>query len=364
MISDKKPAVVGRLLRRIRLSKTGSAKDVWLVSIGTDGKLAYESGDWLMVSPQNPPDQVGRLAKLLKNADFDRLSRDFTILSVHRPLAQWIFENAAREESHGQLSDWLKGDFCALTRGYVVADILERFANVPVPAEALEVNLKPLKPRLYSIASAPEVDPNTIELVVASAFYAGPDGKYHEGAASSFLNKYLPIGGEMHIQVAKTHFKLPNDPRTDVIFVGPGTGIAPFRGFLQQRDFLIKSGDQLGRSWLFFGDQHRAMDYIFEDELAAYQKSGALTRLDLAFSRDQDHKIYVQDRIWENREEIWKWVSGGTYIYVCGTANPMAKDVLEAFAKIARVCGNLSEEAAKDYVQIMQKSRRYLQDVY
>jgi sulfite reductase (NADPH) flavoprotein alpha-component len=364
MISDKKLPSVGRLAQRVRLSKEGSAKNVYLVCIDTGGKLVYEAGDWLMVSPQNPPDQVERLAKLLKNADLDRLSRDFTILSVHRSLVQWILENAAREDEKGPLLELLEGDFNALARGYIVANMLERFANVPVPFEALQANLKPLQPRLYSIASAPEVDPNTIELVVASAFYAGPDRKYHEGAASSFLNKYLPIGGETRIQVTKTHFKLPTNPQTDVIFVGPGTGIAPFRGFLQQREFLIKNGNQLGRSWLFFGDQHRATDYIFEDELAAYQKSGALTRLDLAFSRDQAHKIYVQDRIWENRGEIWKWIDGGAYVYVCGTANPMARDVSEAFVKIARMCGNLSEGAAKDYVQIMQKSRRYLQDVY
>ncbi|MDR2676974.1 MAG: hypothetical protein LBB26_00155 [Puniceicoccales bacterium] len=355
---------MGRLLRRVCLSKEGSAKSIYLVTIGMGEELVYEPGDWLVIFPQNPPDQVGRLAKLLKGADFDQLSRNFTILSVHRPLVQWILENAAREGASGQLSEWLDGDFNTMARGYVVADMLEKFANVPVAAGDLLANLKPLQPRLYSIASAPEANPHTVELVVASAFYPGLDGKFYEGAASSFLNKYLPLGGELRIQATKTHFKLPSDPRVDVIFIGPGTGIAPFRGFLQHRDFLQKNGTPMGRCWLFFGDQHRATDYIFEEDLTAYQKSGVLDRLDLAFSRDQDHKVYVQDRIWENREEIWKWIKGGAHVYVCGTADPMARDVLGTFTKVAGTCGNLSTEASESYIKTLQKCRRYLQDVY
>jgi sulfite reductase (NADPH) flavoprotein alpha-component len=364
VIADKKSPAIGKLLRRVRLSKEGSAKSVYLIGIEAGEELAYEPGDWLTVFPQNPPDQVRRLAKLLHGAELDRLARDFTILDIHRPLVQWILENAAKGEARTQLLQWLEGDFSARARGSVVADVLEQFANVPLAAEDLQANIRPLQPRLYSIASAPAVNPNAIELVVASALYTGPGGKCHEGAASSFLNKYLPLGGEVPMRVTKTHFRLPADPRTDVIFVGPGTGIAPFRGFLQHRDFLQKNDTILGRCWLFFGDQHRATDYIFEEDLNAYQRSGVLSRLDLAFSRDQDHKIYVQDRIWESRGEIWKWLEGGAHVYVCGTANPMARDVLETFVKITNVCGNLSEEDARDYVKALQKSRRYSQDIY
>ncbi|MDR1456571.1 MAG: hypothetical protein LBI34_00700 [Puniceicoccales bacterium] len=362
VVFDKKLPSVGRLQRRIRLSGEGSAKDVHLISIA--GNSTYESGDWLAIFPQNPPNQVERLAKLLTGADCDQLSRNFTILSVHRRLAQWIFENVARKDARDQLGEWLSGDFTTLARGYVVADVLEQFASLPLAAEDLLANLKPLQPRLYSIASAPEVNSNTIELIVASALYKGPTGKYYEGAASSFLNKYLPIGGEVRINVTKTHFKLSADPQMDVIFIGPGTGIAPFRGFLQHRNFLLSRNIQLGRCWLFFGDQHRATDYILEEELAIYQKAGALSRLELAFSRDQDHKIYVQDRIWENCDEIWQWIVGGAHIYVCGTAMPMARDVSDTFVRIANTCGNLSEEGAKNYMQTLQKSRRYLQDIY
>ena len=158
------------------------------------------------------------------------------------------------------------------------------------------------------------------------------------------------------------HFKLPDNPQTPVIMVGPGTGIAPFRAFLEQREVDKATGP----NWLFFGDQKKATDFLYEEEFAAWQKAGLLTRLDTAFSRDQAHKIYVQDRMRENGAELWKWLQQGAYFYVCGDAKRMAKDVHQTLIDIAREHGNLTPEAADTYVNktLMKDERRYVRDVY
>jgi sulfite reductase (NADPH) flavoprotein alpha-component len=328
------------------------------------GKLTYEPGDWLAVLPQNPAAEVDRLFQLLQGSDREVLSRKVAITRVPAALGQWVLENSVQSGRHEQLGEWLNGDFNTLTNGYSVADFLEQFAQVPLPAGEAIARLKPLQPRLYSIASSPDENPNHVELVVATASHKDRVGGWGKGVASSFLNEQLPLGGELGVYATKTHFKLPENPSTKAIFVGPGTGIAPFRGFLQHRNFLHRKGTQLGQCWLFFGDQHRATDFLLEEELTAYQKTGVLSRLDLAFSRDQDYKIYVQDRIWENRDTIWQWISEGAHIYICGTANPMAQDVRNTFIKIIHQCGCFSEEDSATYVASLQKSRRYLQDVY
>jgi sulfite reductase (NADPH) flavoprotein alpha-component len=262
------------------------------------------------------------------------------------------------------LEQSLNDDFTKFANGYSVADFLEKFAAFPLKIDSFIECLAPLQPRLYSIASSPQKFSNDVYLLVSTAIYTAHDGTTRGGVASSFLNESLLIGETLCVFSVKTHFRLPEDPKTDVIFVGPGVGLAPFMGFLQEREWNHLCGISMGRSWLFFGDQRKATDFLFEKELEDLLQRKILTHLSVAFSRDQDHKIYVQHRIKENGEELWSWICGGAYIYVCGAAKPMASDVLQAFVEIAQRYGDMNAEEAQTYIQTLRREHRYFQDVY
>ena len=217
-------------------------------------------------------------------------------------------------------------------------------------------------PRLYSIASSLDAHPGEVHLCVGIVRYEA-HGRKRSGLATGFLADHAKLNVRdipIYVQEAR-HFHLPEDAARDVIMIGPGTGVAPFRAFLEQR---ILEGAK-GRHWLFFGEQHRATDYLYGEEFERWHKAGQLQRLDLAFSRDQAEKIYVQTRMKEHGREIWDWVQGGAYIYVCGDAKRMAKDVHQMLIEIAREEGGMSDDAAA-YVNdtLMKKERRYLRDVY
>jgi sulfite reductase (NADPH) flavoprotein alpha-component len=248
------------------------------------------------------------------------------------------------------------------TRDYV--DILKEFDEATFESpEAFLSQLTPIVPRLYSIASSPQAHPNEVHLCISVVRY-DTHGRAKKGLASGFLAdhadmfvKNIPI----YVQESRT-FRLPKDPATDIIMCGPGAGIAPFRAFVEQR---ICDG-ATGRNWLIFGEQHRATDFLYGPEWLAYQKQGKLHRLDLAFSRDQAHKIYVQHRMLEQSRELWDWIQKGAYFYVCGDAKHMAKDVHQALIQIAQKEGGLSPEAAAEFVNVtlMRTDRRYLRDIY
>jgi sulfite reductase (NADPH) flavoprotein alpha-component len=248
------------------------------------------------------------------------------------------------------------------TRDYV--DILKEFdeARFQSPAEFL-AQLSPVVPRLYSIASSLQAHPNEAHLCITVVRYQ-THGRAKKGLASGFFAdhsdmfvKNIPV----YVQESRT-FRLPKDTSTDIIMCGPGVGLAPFRAFLEQR---ILEGAP-GRNWLFFGEQHQATDFLYGDELLDYQRNGKLHRLDLAFSRDQPQRIYVQHRMAEAAKELWSWLQRGACFYVCGDARHMAKDVHQALIDIARQEGGLSAEAAADYVNVtlMKTEKRYLRDVY
>jgi sulfite reductase (NADPH) flavoprotein alpha-component len=167
-----------------------------------------------------------------------------------------------------------------------------------------------------------------------------------------------------NIFIVNSVFALPTDANADIIMVGPGTGVAPFRGFLQERQCMKNKMGNIGNSWLFFGDRNYATDFLFKDEFLNFKQSGVLTNLHLAFSRDQEKKIYVQDRIWENREEIWSWILDDAYLYVCGNASNMANDVENTFKKIAMEVGNFDAASADDFFRKLRKTRHYQKDVY
>jgi sulfite reductase (NADPH) flavoprotein alpha-component len=248
------------------------------------------------------------------------------------------------------------------SRDYV--DILKEFdeARFETP-EAFLSQLSPIPPRLYSIASSLAAHPGEVQLCVGIVRYE-THGRKKTGLCTGFLADYAPMREKsipIYVQESR-HFRLPQDKTRDIIMVGPGTGIAPFRAFLEQRAV----DGATGRNWLIFGEQRRATDFLYENDFTAWQKQGKLHRLDLAFSRDQAEKVYVQHRMKQNAAELWAWLQAGANFYVCGDAHRMAKDVHQALIDIVREQGNLSPEAAADYVNVtlMKTERRYLRDVY
>jgi sulfite reductase (NADPH) flavoprotein alpha-component len=220
--------------------------------------------------------------------------------------------------------------------------------------------LRKLTPRLYSISSSPKAHPGQVHLTVNALRYES-HGRKRKGVASTFLADRIRPGGCAGVFVQPSHgFKLPVDRDVPVIMVGPGTGIAPFRAFLEERQ-AIGAG---GRNWLFFGDQKQSNDFLYEEQLTAWLKAGHLNRLDVAFSRDQVEKIYVQHRMIANGRELWAWLQEGAHFYVCGDASRMAKDVDAALHTIAQTAGGLSRDKAAEFVKKLKEQKRYQRDVY
>lgn len=248
------------------------------------------------------------------------------------------------------------------SRDYV--DVLKDFDRARFESpEAFLKMLSPIQPRLYSIASSLAAHPGEAHLCVAVVRYL-THGRSKRGLASGFLADVAQVGPpEVPVFVHESpKFFLPSEGSRDIIMVGPGTGVAPFRAFLEQR----AADGASGRNWLFFGEQHRSTDFLYQDDLMRFEKRGVLNRLDLAFSRDQTEKSYVQHRMLENSAELWRWLQNGAYFYVCGDARRMAKDVHRTLIQIVEVEGAMTRDAALAYVEqtLMKTERRYLRDVY
>jgi sulfite reductase (NADPH) flavoprotein alpha-component len=292
--------------------------------------------------------------------------QDYIVNRANRKIVGGLAQRIPQGEQRNRLMEILDNSdlLCRYidTRDYV--DILKEFDEVTFEsAEAFLSQLNPIVPRLYSIASSLQAHPNQVHLCIAIVRY-DTHGRAKKGLASGFLADHAGLfvkSVPVYVQESRT-FRLPKNPSTDIIMCGPGAGIAPFRAFVEQR---ILEG-ATGRNWLFFGEQHGATDFLYGDEWLNYQRQGKLHRLDLAFSRDQDHKVYVQHRMLEQAKELWAWLQNGAYFYVCGDAKHMAKDVHQALIKIAQTEGGLSPEAAADYVNVtlMKAEKRYLRDVY
>jgi sulfite reductase (NADPH) flavoprotein alpha-component len=239
-------------------------------------------------------------------------------------------------------------------------DLLVEFPSARLQPQELVDHMRRLMPRLYSIASSPRAHPQDIHLTVAVARYR-TNGRDRVGVCSTFLADRVTVGETpTPVFVSHSHFGPPEDGARDAIMVGPGTGIAPFRAFLQDR----AASGATGRNWLFFGDQKRATDFLYEEDWERWKREGILTRIDTAFSRDQLLKVYVQDRMREGAAELWAWIKGGAYFYVCGDAKRMAKDVDVALHDVIAGQGNMTPAEAADYVKAMKKEKRYQRDVY
>ena len=270
---------------------------------------------------------------------------------------------AERGAAGGELASLLdparKDDLKKWLWGREVIDVIGGLAPQFTAAEFIAL-LKKLQPRLYSISSSPKAHPDEVHLTIAAVRYDG-HGRPRKGVCSTFLAERCAEATPVPVFVQTSHgFRLPEDGDVPVIMCGPGTGIAPFRAFLEER---LATGAK-GRNWLFFGDQKRDTDFLYREQLEAWVADGHLTRLDLAFSRDQAEKIYVQNRMLENAAELWSWLQSGAHFYVCGDASRMAKDVDTALHQIAETAGGLTKEAAAEYIQKLKTERRYQRDVY
>jgi sulfite reductase (NADPH) flavoprotein alpha-component len=371
-----------RLTENRLLSKPGSAKETrHLVVSLAGGDLAYKAGDSLGVFPTNRPADVAEIIERLgatgdepvspvqlklaapiplREALTSRLALAGPTAKIVATLAAKATDAAEKARLTALLAPEAKETLAEFLAQREYVDLLAEFPSARLTPQELVDHMRKLMPRLYSIASSSRVYPQEIHLTVAVVRYE-TNGRARAGVCSTFLADRAQVGvTAMPVFVSHSHFGPPDDGAKDVIMVGPGTGIAPFRAFVQDR---VASG-ATGRNWVFFGDQRRATDYLYEEEWEAWREAGQVARVDLAFSRDQPQKIYVQDRMRENAAELWSWIQGGAYFYVCGDAKRMAKDVDAALHDIIAQQGGLDAAAAAEYVKQMKKDKRYQRDVY
>jgi sulfite reductase (NADPH) flavoprotein alpha-component len=366
------------LLVNRALSAPGSEKDTRHYELSLAGSgLRYECGDSLGIFVKNWPalaDEV--IAALHANPDElvpspdgpprtlrEALLSDHVIKEPQRAFLQLLCDKAGSATEHIRelLDPTRKDDLAEYVYGLEYIDLLTEFPHIRFTAEEFVSTLRKLQPRLYSIASSQRAHPGEVHLTIGTVRYQ-THGRARKGVASTFVAERLPLGATLpvFVHVAKG-FRLPEDSSRPIIMVGPGTGIAPFRAFLQER----KITGAPGKNWLLFGEQREAADFLYGDEFKALQSEGVLTRLDTAFSRDQEHKVYVQHRLLENAAEVWRWLDAeGAYFYVCGDASRMAKDVDAALLQIVETAGGKSHADAVEYLEKLHLAKRYRRDVY
>ena len=369
---NKKNPFPAKLLKTENLNKEGSSKATHHIEISLEGSdLSYEVGDALGVFPENSAKLVNEIIEAAGFAAdeltplpqggseslLEALSYHYDISVLTEPFLRACARLSKNEElqavvaSEESIKEYLPGRS-------LVDPIVDFEVKFPT-TEYLVTALKALNPRLYSISSSPKAHPGEVHLTVGKVTYE-THGRERMGVCSCYLAEHdleRPIKVYMHENKA---FRLTENDDAPAIMIGPGTGIAPFRAFLEERE----AREAKGKNWLFFGDQHLATDFLYQDQISDWMKSGLITKLDTAFSRDQAEKVYVQDRILENAEEFYAWLEEGGSIYICGDASRMAKDVDKAIHKAVEIAGGKSEEEAKAYVEGIKKEKRYLRDVY
>ncbi len=371
--SRKNPYPAKMLVNRL-LTAENSSKETrhYEISIAGSG-LSYEAGDALCVFPSNCPQLVADIIKAIGcqgdedepvNGELMPLSEAlrsrFEIKTPNKELLQEIANRSGDQELNNLLESDDKDKLADYLWGRDILDLLLQFPEMEFSAAEFLSLLKPLQHRAYSISSSGKMYPDTVHLTVASVRYHA-HGRDHKGVCSTFLADLVDENTPVPVFFTPNKvFRVPEDDSLPMIMVGPGTGIAPFRAFLQEREFRQASG----KNWLFFGDRNAATDFIYKDELELMQEKGILNRLDLAFSRDQEEKIYVQDRMREHGEELFAWLEQGGYFFVCGDAYRMAKDVDKALFDIIAEHGKMSVIEAANYVSNLKKEKRYVRDVY
>jgi sulfite reductase (NADPH) flavoprotein alpha-component len=367
---------LARMLVNRRLSGPESEKDTRHFELDLTGwGLSFEVGDSLAVYPTNEPELVDEIIRTLGATGDEQVPRpkgEPTTLreallrdySVKQPTPKFLKAIAQRASAAPTLSYLLaadrKQDLETYLWGIEVIDFLIDHPSARFAPQEFVGLLTKLQPRLYSVASSLRAYPDQVHFIVDVVRYES-HGRIRKGVCSAFLAERaddVPV--PVFPSVAK-HFHLPEDPETPIIMIGPGTGVAPFRAYLQER----KATGAKGKNWLFFGAQHESCDFAYGDEFNAFMKEGLLARLDCAWSRDQAQKVYVQHKMAENAPEIWKWIDAdGAYFFVCGDARRMAKDVDATLRKIVQEQGGKNVEQANEYVEKLKNEKRYKRDVY
>ena len=351
--------VEAEVTEHVNLNSSRSAKETIHLALGFDGAApAYEPGASLDLYPENDPAYVDELLTLAGVHD-DALRQEFITARDVTTLSVKAIESYAASTGHqyvkqliadGHARDW--------TNGRQLIDLVGTFP-ITLDAERLRALTRPLAPRAYSIASSRKEVGDEAHLLVSAVRYAS-HGRDRKGVASSFVAERLKKGGRIRVKLKPNkHFGVPAADR-DIIMVGPGTGVAPFRAFVQER----RAVGATGKSWLFFGDRSYTHDFLYQLDWQEALKDGALTRMDVAFSRDRPDKVYVQHRVWERRKELVDWLENGAHFYVCGDAKSMARDVRAMLTNAYADVKALSPEGAAQAVDALERDKRYLQDVY
>jgi sulfite reductase (NADPH) flavoprotein alpha-component len=384
MMFDKSNPFLAAITERFCICRPGSEKNVMHVVLNTKGSgFRYKVGDSIAVHPTNDPEVVNHTLKALRASGDETvldkhtkeewslreyLSRKSNLSNLSRKIISELYERQTDPHKKERLEYVLKEGqrevFKEYQHAHEVWDALEENQEASFTPQELCFLLQPLLPRFYSIASSMLAVGERVHLTVAELQYI-TNGKLRRGACTHYLCSQAPLH-EAVIPVymhPSSDFTLPTDPAADIIMVGPGTGIAPFRAFVQEREMLRQQGAKVGLNWVFFGERHRAYEFFYEEEWNRWTEDN-LVRLETAFSRDQKHKIYVQHRLLEHGKQLYDLLERGAYFYVCGDALRMAKDVDAALHQIVQTYGKCSEPAAKEYLKRLKAQKRYLRDVY
>ena len=370
---DREQPFEARVVANQRITGSAGSKDVRHIEISLEGSgLKYKPGDALGVWHENPPlvvDAVlgalrlpGELPVALDGVTRtlrDWLAREREITRLTRPFLTRHAQRSGSDELSAVLEPGNEDQLRRTLKDLQLIDVLNAYP-AEWEAEAFVAALRPLAPRLYSIASAQDAVGDEVHVTVAVVDYDN-DGQRRLGAASAHLASLTGDDATARVFIEQNErFRLPTDPSRDVIMIGPGTGVAPYRGFLQQRE----SQGATGRNWLVFGARHFGSEFLYQVEWQEAQRKGLLHRVDVAFSRDGTPRAYVQDRLREAGKDLFAWLEGGAHLYVCGDAEHMAPDVHEALVEIVSAHGGLERDAAESYLRRLADDRRYLRDVY
>jgi sulfite reductase (NADPH) flavoprotein alpha-component len=364
------------VLENINLNGRGSNKETRHIELSLEGSgLSFEPGDSLGIYPENDPALVDLLLEELKwdpkemvtiNKQGDvrplkeALISYYEITVLTKPLLEKVVQLTANEDLRELLSPGNEEKVKAYLEGRDLLDLIRDFGPWGDTAQEFVSILRKIPARLYSIASSLSANPDEVHLTIGAVRYDA-HGRERKGVCSIFCAERLQPGDTLPVFIQHNeNFKLPKDPDTPIIMVGPGTGVAPFRSFMQEREEL----GAVGKSWLFFGDQHFVTDFLYQTEWQKWLKNGVLTKMDVAFSRDTDKKVYVQHRMLEHSKELFEWLEEGAVVYICGDEKNMAHDVHNTLIDIIAKEGSMSREQAEAYLVDMQQKKRYQRDVY